>query len=71
MIRSYRDLKAYQNSYTLALQIHNMTQKYPSYERYKIGRQLRKAAFSIPMNIAKGNGKKESEAGFKRFLRMS
>ena len=71
MISSYRDLEVYQNSYTLALQIHKMTQNYPDYERYEIGRQLRKAAFSVPMNIAEGYGKKESEAEFKRFLKMS
>ena len=71
MIKSYRDLKVYQNSYSLALQVHKMTQEYPGYERYEIGRQLRKAAFSIPMNISEGYGKKESEAEFKRFLKMS
>ncbi len=71
MIKSYRDLEVYQDSYSLALQIHKLTQEYPEYERYEIGRQLRKAAFSIPMNIAEGYGKKESEVEFKRFLRMS
>jgi four helix bundle protein len=48
-----------------------MTAIMPETERYEIGRQIRKAAMSIPMNIAEGYGKKESEMDFKRFLRMS
>ena len=71
MIKSYRDLEVYQDSYSLALQIHKLTQNYPEQERYEIGKQLRRAAISIPLNIAEGYGKKESIADFKRFLKMS
>ena len=71
MIKSYKDLEVYQKSYSLALHVHKMTQQYPAYERYEIGAQIRRAALSIPMNIAEGYGKKESTLEFKRFLRMS
>ena len=71
MITSYKDLEVYKESYTLTILVHKMTQKYPEYERYEIGSQFRRAAMSIPMNIAEGYGKKESEMDFKRFLRMS
>ena len=71
MISSYKDLEVYQESYKLALEVHKMTQKYPEYERYEIGGQIRRAAISIPMNIAEGYGKKESTAEFKRFLQMA
>ena len=71
MIASYKDLEVYKESYLLSLQIHKMTQTYPDYEKYEMGGQLRKAAISIPMNIAEGYGKKESTLDFKRFLRMS
>jgi four helix bundle protein len=71
MIKSYEDLEVYQNSYSLGLRIHKITHNFPEHERYEVGRQLRKAAFSIPLNIAEGYGKKESKAEFKRFLRMS
>ena len=71
MIKTYKDLDVYNESYSLALQIHQMTQKYPEYEKYEMGGQLRRAALSVPMNIAEGYGKKESILDFKRFLRMS
>ncbi len=71
MIKSYRDFEIYKESYEMFLQVHRFTQKYPEYERYEIGSQLRRAAMSIPMNIAEGYGKKSSELDFKRFLKMS
>ena len=71
MITSYYDLEVYKESYVLALQIHQMTRAYPEIEKYELGGQLRRAAMSIPMNIAEGYGKKESNLEFKRFLRMS
>ena len=71
MIKGYSDLRIYQKSYELSLKIHLLTQTYPEYERYEIGSQLRRAAISIPLNIAEGYGKKESNAEFKRFLRMA
>ena len=48
MITSYEDLEVYEKSYKMA-------QKYPEYERYEIGSQLRRAAISIPLNIAQGS----------------
>ena len=71
MITSYKDLEVYKESYQMSLRVHKMTKGFPEFERYEIGSQLRRAALSIPMNIAEGYGKKESEMDFKRFLRMS
>jgi four helix bundle protein len=71
MIKAYKDLEVYGESYKLTLQLHKMTNEFPDFERYEMGRQLRKAAMSIPMNIAEGYGKKESEKDFKRFLQVS
>ncbi len=68
MIKSYRDLRVYQQSYELGKGIHQVTQQFPTHEQYELGRQLRRAALSIPLNIAEGYGKKESSADFKRFL---
>ena len=71
MIKTYKDLRIYQQSYKLSIEIHKLTQNYPRYERYELGSQLRRAATSIPLNIAEGYGKKESEADFKRYLKIA
>ena len=71
MIKSFKDLRIYQSSYELSIKVHTLTLKYPEYEKYEIGSQIRRAAMSIPLNIAEGYGKKSSVADFKRFLKMS
>ena len=71
MIESYRDLRVYQIAYKLALEIHRISQRFPDFEKYEIGSQIRRAAVSIPITIAKGYGKKSSNAEFKRFLQMA
>jgi four helix bundle protein len=67
-IANYRDLRVFQRSYELALKIHKLTQKFPIYERRELGSQLRRAATSVPINIAEGYGRKRSADDFKRFL---
>ncbi len=71
MIKSYRDLRGYQLSYKLGLQVHQLTLTYPDFEKYELGSQLRRAAISIAVNIAEGYGKKSSVADFRRFLLMA
>src|ERR1700752_1958824 len=67
-IGSYRDLKIYKRAYHAALEIHRITLKFPGFERLELGSQLRRAATSIPINIAEGYGRKRSADDFKRFL---
>ena len=71
MIKSYRDLTVYQDSYDLAIRVYKITSTIPVREQYEIGSQIRRAVTSIPMNIAEGYGRKESTAEFKRFLRIA
>ena len=68
-IKSFEDLRVYQLSFRLALQIHQLTQNFPEYERYELGQQLRKAAVSIPLNIVEGYGRQSAKAEFKHFVR--
>ncbi len=41
MIESYRDLRVYQIAYKLALEIHRISQRFPDFEKYEIGSQIR------------------------------
>ncbi len=67
-INSYHDLRVYKLSYELALEIHRMTSKFRAMERVELASQLRRAATSVPINIAEGYGRKKSAEDFKRFL---
>ena len=67
-IASYKDLRVYQRSYEMALEIHKITANFPPQERRELGTQLRRAATSVPINIAEGYGRKRSPEDFKRFL---
>ena len=71
MIKHYKDLRVYQISYDLALKVYKTTLDFPDFEKYELGAQLRRAALSIPANIAEGYGKKDSVNEFKRFLKIS
>ena len=69
-IKNYTDLKIYQDGYKLVLDMYKTTKNYPKEERYEIVSQIRRATYSIPLNIAEGWGRK-SKLEFKRFLKMS
>lgn len=71
MIQSYRDLDVYKRSYRLALEVSRLSTQLPETERYHLSSQIRRASVSVPLNIAEGYGRKNSEAEFKHFLRNS
>ncbi len=54
---SYRDLLAWQKAMELITQIYRVSQKFPSEELYGMVSQMRRAAVSIPSNIAEGQGR--------------
>ena len=57
MIRHYRDLLVWQRGIDLAVACYNCSRTFPSYERYCLTQQLRRAAISVPSNIAEGQGR--------------
>lgn len=60
--KGYKKLKVWEKSHKLSIEIYKCTQKFPREELYGITSQLRRAAFSVPLNIVEGhasNSKKE------------
>ena len=56
-IRDFRDLRVWQAGIELVTDIYKQTNGFPAAERYGLTRQMRRAAVSIPANIAEGNGR--------------
>jgi four helix bundle protein len=57
MARSYRQLLVWQKSKALAVDLYRATEQFPKHETYGLTSQLRRAAVSVPSNIAEGQGK--------------
>ena len=68
MQQGYKDLQVYKRSYKAAIAIYKVTNGFPKEEQYGITNQIRRSAVSIPLNIAEGYAKRESQTEFKRFL---
>ena len=70
MIRSYRDLIAWQRAFALGCTVHRLTRKFPKDEMFGLTSQLRRAATSVALNIAEGYGK-GTTPDYVRYLRTS
>lgn len=57
-IKSYRDLRVWQEGMNLAEACYRMTRSFPKEETYGMTSQIRRASSSIPANIAEGYGRK-------------
>jgi four helix bundle protein len=57
VLRSFRELTVWQKSMRLATGIYHLTQGFPREETFGLASQLRRAAVSIPSNIAEGHGR--------------
>ncbi|HEY9072545.1 MAG TPA: four helix bundle protein, partial [Desulfobaccales bacterium] len=65
--RSFRDLDVWKLSIEFVKNIYQITNKFPKSELFGLASQLRRAAISIPSNIAEGQGRNSSKE-FKQFL---
>jgi len=70
MGQSYRDLIAWQKAMMLVTEIYRATKVFPIEERYGLSNQLRRAAVSVPSNIAEGQARFSGKE-FYRFLSMA
>lgn len=69
-MHNYKKLNVWISSISLVKNIYNLTRKFPKEEMFVLTQQLRRAAISIPSNIAEGAGR-NSNAQFKNFLQIS
>ena len=69
-IQSYRDLKVWQQAMDLAEACYHLTRRFPREEIYGLTPQIRRAAASIPANIAEGNGR-DTRREYIQFLRIA
>ncbi len=57
MLKNDKELKVWQKSYHLCLEIYKITARFPKEERFGLISQIRRAAVSVPSNIAEGYGR--------------
>ena len=67
MADNYRELIAWQKAKSLALDVYRCTRRFPKDEIYGLSSQMRRAAVSVPSNIAEGKGR-YSQKEFVQFL---
>jgi four helix bundle protein len=69
-IKSYRDLRVWQEGMTLAEFSYRLTRAFPREEMFGLAAQIRRAAASIPANIAEGHGRENTQS-FIQYLRIA
>ena len=69
-VESYEDFEVWQLAMTLAEQCYELTKSFPKDELYGLTSQIRRAAVSIPANIAEGYGRNQT-GSFLQFLRIA
>jgi four helix bundle protein len=70
MVQSFRELKVWQRSHALVLELYHLSEAFPSSERFGLVSQLRRAAASVPTNIAEGS-KRRTRQDYARFLNLA
>lgn len=69
-MKSFKELIVWQKSVTLAHEVYRVTKHFPDDERYGLAMQMRRAAVSIPSNLAEGHMRSSNKA-FKQFVAIS
>ena len=67
MVKTYRELVAWQKGMSLVKSIYALVKQFPKAEQYRLVDQLTRAAVSVPSNIAEGFGR-SSNKDFAHFL---
>jgi len=69
-MQRFQDLKVWQRSHELVLEIYRLSREFPPSERFGITSQLRRAAVSVPTNIAEGT-KRVGSQDYARFINIA
>src|ERR1700689_3478188 len=69
-IQSYRDLRVWRDSMTLAEMCYRLTRGFPKEEMFGLSSQIRRSAASIAANVAEGHGRENTQS-FIQFLRIA
>ncbi|MFH1859981.1 MAG: four helix bundle protein [bacterium] len=69
-MRSFRDLRVWDKSHKWVLAVYRATIMFPQQEQYGLTSQLRRAASSVPTNIAEGCGR-SGQREFSHFLQIA
>lgn len=69
-MKDYRELEVWQQGHAITLVVYRLTKAYPKDEMFGLTGQMRRAASSIPANIAEACGR-DGDAELKRFLNIS
>lgn len=69
-MKSYKELTAWQQARALVKKAYNVTNNFPVDEKFSLTSQIRRAAISVPANIAEGTGRNTSKDTI-QFLHIS
>ena len=70
VVDNYRSLAAWQVAHELALAVNRAADGFPRNERFEVTSQLRRAALSVPANLAEGQGRHGKREAL-RFTRIA
>jgi four helix bundle protein len=68
--KSYRDLEVWRKALSLAKDVYNATGAYPKDEKFGLVSQMRRAAVSVPSNLAEGHAR-SGGGEFKHFVSIA
>jgi four helix bundle protein len=70
ILKGFKELIVWQKSYRLVLEMYKLTANFPKSEIYGLAQQIRRAAVSIPSNIAEGYCRRH-KAEYRQFLSIA
>jgi four helix bundle protein len=69
-VGDFRKLQVWQRAQALTVAVYRLTERFPPSERFSLTVQMRRAALSVPSNLAEGCGRR-SDLELRRYIRIS